>query len=75
MITIKGEYGIETSVNSFDELLTFIDYDFISEINCSNNNLRSLEIIVRMVGYNDAKCFKPPFGPYILILNQFQLNN
>ena len=42
MITIKGEYGIETNVNSFEELLTFIDYDFISEINCSNNNLSNL---------------------------------
>jgi len=42
MITIKGQYGIESSVNSFDELLTFIDYDFIYEINCSNNNLTSL---------------------------------
>ena len=42
MITFKNEYGIESSVNSFDELLTFIDYDFIYELNCSNNNLTSL---------------------------------
>ena len=42
MITIKGVYGVKSSVNTFDELLKFIDYDFISEINCSNNDLTHL---------------------------------
>jgi Leucine-rich repeat (LRR) protein len=45
MITFKNEYGIKYSVISFDELLKFIDYDFISEINCSNNNLTQLPIL------------------------------
>jgi len=45
MITFKNEYGIKYSVISFDELLKFIDYDFIYEINCSNNNLTQLPIL------------------------------
>lgn len=36
------EYGIESCYKTFDELLKMSDYDFISEINCSNNNLTFL---------------------------------
>ena len=45
MITIKYYYGFETCAKSFDELREFIDYEFISDINCSNNNLTSLPIL------------------------------
>jgi hypothetical protein len=69
MITIKGEYDIETSVNSFDELLEFIDYDFISEINCSNNNLTFLPklpvYLVTLYCSNNNLSLLPKLPPFL----------
>jgi len=73
MITIKCEYGIESSVNSFDELLTFIDYDFISEINCSNNNLTSLPklpvYLVTLDCSNNKLTHLPKLPPFLECLH------